>query len=150
MVGNIGVEPMTSSVSERCSNHWANYLLWSGETGLEPATRAFNSYFSIQLRYSPDGCGDRIRTYDLRVMSPMSCHCSTPRYWYSLMDSNHRLLPCKRRALIPELRELGDKDWIWTNDTRLFKSLLYHAELLRRGGVWGFEPYLLRVNSCIN
>ena len=22
--------------------------------------------------------GDRIRTYDLRVMSPTSCHCSTP------------------------------------------------------------------------
>jgi len=23
--------------------------------------------------------GDRIRTYDLRVMSPTSCHCSTPQ-----------------------------------------------------------------------
>ena len=25
------------------------------------------------------GSGGRIRTYDLRVMSPTSCHCSTPR-----------------------------------------------------------------------
>ncbi len=25
------------------------------------------------------GCGDRIRTYDLRVMSPTSFHCSTPQ-----------------------------------------------------------------------
>jgi hypothetical protein len=28
------------------------------------------------------GCGDRIRTDDLRVMSPTSCHCSTPRAYY--------------------------------------------------------------------
>jgi hypothetical protein len=25
------------------------------------------------------GCGERIRTSDLRVMSPTSCRCSTPR-----------------------------------------------------------------------
>ena len=31
---------------------------------------------SGRLEYS---CGDRTRTCDLRVMSPTSCHCSTPR-----------------------------------------------------------------------
>ncbi len=30
------------------------------------------------------GSGGRIRTYDLRVMSPTSCHCSTPRHLYSV------------------------------------------------------------------
>ena len=28
---------------------------------------------------SNQSCGGRIRTADLRVMSPTSCHCSTPR-----------------------------------------------------------------------
>ena len=27
--------------------------------------------------------GARTRTWDLRVMSPTSCHCSTPRRWLS-------------------------------------------------------------------
>src|ERR1700704_3986837 len=31
----------------------------------------------------PDGCGGRIRTDDLRVMSPTSCRCSTPREKYT-------------------------------------------------------------------
>ena len=30
-----------------------------------------------------DGCGGRIRTDDLRVMSPTSCRCSTPRAKYT-------------------------------------------------------------------
>src|SRR5579872_1219279 len=30
------------------------------------------------------GSGGRIRTYDLRVMSPTSCHCSTPRRTMSI------------------------------------------------------------------
>ena len=37
------------------------------------------------------GCGDRIRTYDLRVMSPMSCHCSTPRDYYMYLDKKSKL-----------------------------------------------------------
>src|ERR671936_1607193 len=32
---------------------------------------------------SRDGCGGRIRTDDLRVMSPTSCRCSTPRCQYT-------------------------------------------------------------------
>ena len=39
------------------------------------------------------GCGGWIRTTDLWVMSPTSCHCSTPRYLLSLecFNSIHHL-----------------------------------------------------------
>ncbi len=38
----------------------------------------------LPLRPTILGSGGRTRTCDLRVMSPTSCHCSTPRYCESI------------------------------------------------------------------
>src|SRR5207247_1320815 len=37
------------------------------------------THTSGQMAWDQVGCGGRIRTDDLRVMSPTSCRCSTPR-----------------------------------------------------------------------
>jgi hypothetical protein len=43
------------------------------------------------------GSGGRIRTSDLWVMSPTSCHCSTPRHLAPA--DNHTLVGCARSGL---------------------------------------------------
>jgi hypothetical protein len=43
--------------------------------------RRSRAYPGFEL--AADGCGGRIRTDDLRVMSPTSCRCSTPRSNYT-------------------------------------------------------------------
>ena len=37
------------------------------------------------------GCGGWIRTTDLRVMSPTSCHCSTPPAKYRQRGANRQM-----------------------------------------------------------
>ena len=37
------------------------------------------------------GCGGWIRTNDLRVMSPTSCHCSTPHTEYAVRSGNRQV-----------------------------------------------------------
>ena len=46
---------------------------------LSPKTEAPGNYRGSLFRYCNVGSGGWIRTNDLRVMSPTSCHCSTPR-----------------------------------------------------------------------
>src|SRR5256886_5206255 len=48
-----------------------------------------------RLGWESGGCGAWIRTKDLRVMSPTSCRCSTPRFQYKTSTS---LSPQGRRA----------------------------------------------------
>ena len=60
----VGNARMGAQARRRCHSH---------EKGRTPGGRARGSR-CMQL-----GCGERIRTSDLRVMSPTSCRCSTPR-----------------------------------------------------------------------
>ena len=50
-------------------------------TGIEPAISCVTGRHVNRYTTGPniDNCGRRIRTYDLRVMSPTSYHCSIPR-----------------------------------------------------------------------
>src|SRR5207247_2530315 len=41
------------------------------------------THTSGRMAWDQVGCGGRIRTDDLRVMSPTSCRCSTPRHQYT-------------------------------------------------------------------
>jgi hypothetical protein len=51
------------------------------------------------------GSGGGIRTRDLWVMSPTSCHCSTPRCWGRLGDQARRVAGvCARRPRLPRGR----------------------------------------------
>ena len=53
---------------------------------------------SIQRGLLPIGSGERIRTTDLRVMSPTSYHCSTPRYrWRTDLVSHKATLQYLQR-----------------------------------------------------
>ena len=51
------------------------------------------------------GCGGRIRTDDLRVMSPTSCRCSTPRSKYTagLRSAGRGLSACGAKLRVREL-----------------------------------------------
>ena len=48
-------------------------------TGIEPAISCVTGRHVNRYTTGPFGCGGRIWTNDLRVMSPTSYHCSTPR-----------------------------------------------------------------------
>lgn len=61
----------------------------------------FTSYSSrVKPRYA-FGCGDKICTYDLLVMSQTSYYCSTPRY--APVGVNHGLFNCAARCFSPML-----------------------------------------------
>ena len=78
MVVPAGIEPATRGFSVLCSTDWATEPLavW---TGLEPATSAVTGRHSNQLNYQTNGCGRRIWTNDLRVMSPTSYQTAPSR-----------------------------------------------------------------------
>ena len=97
MVAQDGIEPPTQGFSVLCSTDWAtepriwfllSYLLilnpiilikMAVPTGIEPAISCVTGRHVNRYTTGPFGCGGRIWTCDLRVMSPTSCHCSTPR-----------------------------------------------------------------------
>ena len=60
-------------------------------TGIEPAISCVTGRHVNRYTTGPFGCGGRIWTCDLRVMSPTSYHCSTPRqyYWYFIFLTVH-------------------------------------------------------------
>ncbi len=47
----------------------------------------------LTVRHYYFGSGGRIRTYDLRVMSPTSCQTAPPRNWYQSILT-HVVPPC--------------------------------------------------------
>ena len=70
-------------------NSSSNFLVWRGPEKRQPLQRHILRFPQQKHKaaecedalggFGEIGSGGRIRTYDLRVMSPTSCHCSTPR-----------------------------------------------------------------------
>ena len=85
-----GFEPPTTWLKVRCSTDWASAPCNIGFLGIRNAqsrnrtsdTRIFSPLL-YQLSYQGMNCGDRIWTYDLRVMSPTSFQTAPPRDNYA-------------------------------------------------------------------
>lgn len=56
-------------------------ILLTKNTGLR-VYLSLNSVLAGAAEAVRDGCGGRIRTYDHRLMRPVSYRCSTPHYFY--------------------------------------------------------------------
>ena len=75
-------------------------------TGIEPAISCVTGRHVNRYTTGPLGCGDRIWTCDLRVMSPTSYRTAPPRddnIWWRMTGSNRRPPACKAGALPAEL-----------------------------------------------
>ena len=82
-----GFEPRTTWLKVKCSTNWANIPYKMPRAGIEPATRGFSVLCSTNWaiwafcdkQMSVLSSGDRIWTYDLRVMSPTSFQTAPSR-----------------------------------------------------------------------
>ena len=82
-----GFEPPTTWLKVKCSTDWATrpfliipFYTWKmPRAGIEPATRGFSVLCSTNWAIWALSSGDRIWTYDLRVMSPTSFQTAPPR-----------------------------------------------------------------------
>ena len=93
MVAPAGIEPATQGFSVPCSTDWAmKPKIMAVPTGLEPAIFCVTGRRVNQLHHGTNGCGKRIWTSDLRVMSPTSYQTAPSRdiIWRRKRDSN----PC--------------------------------------------------------
>ena len=79
---------------------WWRYLDSNqGHLGYEPSALTPELYRRAKDRSSRgERCGAKTRTWDLRVMSPTSCHCSTPQ-----ADSNTDIRGGQSRSASPPL-----------------------------------------------
>ena len=85
MVGRVGFEPTTFGLKGRCSTtelpaHTYYYTRLRAKRKRIFKTSSATAKTTVALEVLPGGSGGWIRTIDLRVMSPTSCHCSTPRW----------------------------------------------------------------------
>ena len=83
MVGRVGIEPTTLGLKGRCSTteppaHTTYYIQLRIDCKQILKTSIQTALMLLSWRFRC-GSGGWIRTIDLRVMSPTSCHCSTPR-----------------------------------------------------------------------
>ena len=94
MVAWAGLEPATHGFSVRCSTNWATEpdTKWRSQRDLNSRSPVWQTGMLTTTPWDLIGCGGRTWTNDLRVMSPVSYHCSTPRYkkWRRKRDSNPR------------------------------------------------------------
>ncbi len=60
------------------TNQWRYLDSNQGQLGYEPSALTPELYRPSHAALRRERCGAKIRTWDLRVMSPTSCHCSTP------------------------------------------------------------------------
>ena len=76
-----GFEPRTTWLKVKCSTDWANapYYFLMPRAGIEPATQGFSVLCSTNWAIWALSCGNRIWTYDLRVMSPTSFQTAPSR-----------------------------------------------------------------------
>ena len=83
MVPQGGIEPPTQGFSVLCSTDWATEAKMAVWTGLEPAISSVTDWHVNRLHHQTllnyFGCGSRIWTYDLRVMSPTSYQTAPSR-----------------------------------------------------------------------
>ena len=112
MVRYTGVEPVTTRLKVVCSTIWANNA-WSGRRGSNSRHSAWKAD-ALPTELLPHfGSGGRIRTNDLRVMSPTSYQTALPRDMYFVLkwclgrESNphdqrdHRILSPVRLPIPP-------------------------------------------------
>ena len=79
LVKHRGFEPRTTWLKVKCSTDWANAPYKVPGSGIEPETRGFSVLCSTNWANQARSSGDRIWTYDLRVMSPTSFQTAPPR-----------------------------------------------------------------------
>ena len=79
-----GIEPVTRGFSILCSTDWASipYIIFRYYKCPEPESNQWHEDFqssALPTELSGQNSGDRIWTYDLRVMSPTSFQTAPPR-----------------------------------------------------------------------
>ena len=95
MVAPSGIEPPTQGFSVPCSTDWAKEP-WRSVRDSDPWSSAWQADVVGHCTNRPNGCGGRIWTNDLWVMSPTSYQTALPRdinnifKWRRKRDSN----PC--------------------------------------------------------
>ena len=91
MVAPAGIEPATQGFSVLCSTDWAMEPSWRFVRDSNPWSSAWQADV-ITTTPRNHGCGRRIWTYDLRVMSPTSYQAAPSRdikiKWRRNRDSN--------------------------------------------------------------
>ena len=112
-----GFEPPTTWLKVRCSTDWASapyfFTWWMPRTGIEPVTRGFSVLCSTNWAIWALSSGDRIWTYDLRVMSPTSFQTAPPR------DINIIFTP---QTVIPKSLTFQGNGWRWIRTTEAICS----------------------------
>ena len=98
MVRHTGFEPVTTRLKVVCSTYWANDAYFGAGNEVRTRDIQLGRLTLYQLSYSRIsycnteylifGGGDRIWTYDLRVMSPTSCQLLYPAKWCLEPESN--------------------------------------------------------------
>ena len=91
-----GFEPRTTWLKVKCSTNWANIPYFfecpvpeSNQRHEDFQSSALPTELTGQIRYLNPSCGNRIWTYDLRVMSPTSFQTAPSRdNNYSLQKEN--------------------------------------------------------------
>ena len=112
-----GFEPRTTWLKVKCSTNWANIpyavfvalqLSWKANAQSRNRTSDTRIFSPLLYQLSYLGLhkssGDRIWTYDLRVMSPTSFQTAPPRgkkIKWAEMDSNHRSITQQIYSLSP-------------------------------------------------
>ena len=164
MVAQARIELATQGFSVLCSTDWATEPM-AVSTGLEPAISSVTDWHVNHYTMRPFGCGGRIWTYDLRVMSPTSYQLlySAILYFFHLWFANGggsriwtraRLTACRFSRPIPSaglgyssvkwklvdpvgLEPTTDRLWAGSSN-----QLSYGSKMVAVGG---FEPSTSRV-----
>ena len=129
-----GFEPRTTWLKVKCSTNWANipyfFSLKMPRTGIEPVTRGFSVLCSTDWAIWAKSSGDRIWTYDLRVMSPTSFQTAPPRVIQLLYH------------MLPEIYIfLKTNGWRWIRTTEAICSRFTVCPLWPLGNpsIWKFN-----------
>ena len=111
MVAPAGIEPATQGFSVPCSTDWAmkpNGRLsyeakWRSQRDSNPRSSAWQADVLTSCTMRPIGCGRRIWTYDLRVMSPASYRTAPSRdiITLKLMAEEKGFEPLRRSHDLP-------------------------------------------------
>ena len=131
MVAPAGIEPATQGFSVPCSTDWAMKPYMAVSTGLEPAIFCVTGRRVNQLHHGTKfGCGKRIWTSDLWVMSPTSYRAAPSRdiHWRRKRDSN----PCAVCTTSRFSRPVPSTRLGYSSNSSLFQTTnrLYHSNFI--------------------
>lgn len=144
MVAPAGIEPATHGASIRCSTYWATEPLWRSRRESNPRSPPWQGGVVNHFTTGPYGCGGRIRTYDLRIMSPTSCQLlhSAIKNWWELKEINKRTHMAGNEGFEPPravkplvvfkttpfsqtwVIALGGPSWTWTSNLPVMSRVL--------------------------